>query len=60
MLAMIMMVFAVLQEGVAAINEFLDHVLVMHKQEEVKNNRLYLLALTFSLISPLGDIKKLS
>lgn len=53
-------VIAVLQEGIAVINEFLDHVLVMHENEEVKNNRLYLLALTFSLISPLGDIKKLS
>ena len=32
----------------------------MHKDEAVKENRLHLLALTYSLIQPLGDIKKLS
>lgn len=50
----------VLSEGIAAINDFLDNVLVMHKDEAVKENRLHLLALTYSLIQPLGDIKKLS
>jgi len=50
----------VLSQGIGAINAFLDHVLVMHENVNVKNNRLHLLALTFSLISPLGDIKKLS
>lgn len=50
----------VLSEGIAAINDFLDNVLVMHKDEDVKENRLHLLALTYSLIQPLGDIKKLS
>ena len=49
-----------LSEGIAVINEFLDNVLVMHKDEAVKENRLHLLALTYSLIQPLGDIKKLS
>ena len=32
----------------------------MHKDEAVKQNRLNLLTLTFSLIQPIGDIKKLS
>lgn len=50
----------VLSEGIAAINDFLDNVLVMHKDEAVKENRLHLLALTYSLIQPLGDIKKLA
>ena len=50
----------VLSEGIAAINDFLDNVLVMHKDEAVKENRLHLLTLTYSLIQPLGDIKKLS
>lgn len=49
-----------LSEGIAVINEFLDNVLVMHKDEAVKENRLHLLALTYSLIQPIGDIKKLS
>ena len=53
-------VAAVLSEGIAAINDFLDHVLVMHENPAVKENRIHLLTLTFSLISPLGDIKKLS
>lgn len=53
-------VAAVLSEGIGAINDFLDNVLVMDKDEAVKNNRMHLLTLTFSLISPLGDIKKLS
>lgn len=53
-------VVEVLSQGIDAINAFLDHVLVMHENVNVKNNRLHLLALTFSLISPLGDIKKLS
>ena len=50
----------VLSEGIAAINDFLDNVLVMHKDEAVKENRIHLLTLTYSLIQPLGDIKKLS
>ena len=50
----------VLAEGIGAINAFLDNVLVMHKDEAVKQNRLNLLTLTFSLIRPIGDIKKLS
>ncbi|MGN0947490.1 MAG: glycine--tRNA ligase subunit beta [Megasphaera sp.] len=50
----------VLSEGIAAINDFLDNVLVMHKDEAVKENRIHLLTLTYSLIKPLGDIKKLS
>ena len=50
----------VLAEGIGAINAFLDNVLVMHKDEAVKQNRLNLLTLTFSLIQPIGDIKKLS
>jgi glycyl-tRNA synthetase beta chain len=53
-------VVQVLTEGISAINGFLDNVLVMHENEAVKNNRMNLLTLTFSLISPLGDIKKLS
>lgn len=53
-------VAASLAEGIPAINNFLDNVLVMHKDEAVKNNRMHLLTLTYSLISPLGDIKKLS
>ena len=53
-------VAAVLSEGIAAINDFLDNVLVMHKNPAVKENRIHLLTLTYSLISPLGDIKKLS
>lgn len=53
-------VAAVLSEGIAAINDFLDNVLVMHENPAVKENRIHLLTLTFSLISPLGDIKKLS
>lgn len=53
-------VAAVLSEGIAVINDFLDHVLVMHENPAVKENRIHLLTLTFSLISPLGDIKKLS
>lgn len=51
---------AYLSEGIPAINNFLDHVLVMHENEAVKNNRMNLLTLTYSLITPLGDIKKLS
>ena len=53
-------VVAALSEGVGAINTFLDNVLVMHENEKVKDNRLHLLTLTFSLIAPLGDIKKLN
>ena len=53
-------VVEVLSEGIPAINNFLDNVLVMHEDEAVKNNRIHLLTLTYSLISPLGDIKKLS
>ena len=53
-------VVEVLSEGIPAINNFLDNVLVMHDDEAVKNNRIHLLTLTYSLISPLGDIKKLS
>lgn len=53
-------VAAILSEGIAAINNFLDNVLVMHKDEAVKENRIHLLTLTYSLIRPLGDIKKLS
>lgn len=53
-------VVAVLSQGVDAINGFLDNVLVMHDDVNVKNNRVHLLTLAFSLISPLGDIKKLS
>lgn len=53
-------VAAVLSEGIAAINDFLDHVLVMHDDEAVRDNRIHLLTLVFSLISPLGNIKKLS
>ncbi|WP_301860893.1 glycine--tRNA ligase subunit beta [uncultured Megasphaera sp.] len=50
----------VLSEGVDAINKFLDNVLVMHENPEVKDNRMHLLTLVFSLIRPVGDIKKLS
>ena len=50
----------VLAEGIDAINHFLDNVLVMHENPAVKDNRMHLLTLTFSLIKPLGDIKKLS
>lgn len=53
-------VAAVLAEGIADINAFLDNVLVMHENQAVKENRIHLLTLTFSLISPIGDIKKLS
>lgn len=50
----------VLSESIAVINDFLDNVLVMHDNPAVKDNRMHLLTLTFSMISPLGDIKKLS
>ena len=53
-------VVSVLAQGIPAINDFLDNVLVMHKDEAVKENRIHLLTLTYSLISPVGDIKKLS
>ncbi|MBF1327790.1 MAG: hypothetical protein HXM64_06155, partial [Megasphaera micronuciformis] len=46
--------------AVSAINNFLDNVLVMHEKEAVKNNRMNLLTRTLGLISPVGDIKKLS
>ena len=49
-----------LSKGIEAINAFLDNVLVMHENPKVKQNRMNLLTLTFSLISPVGDIKKLS
>ena len=52
-------VVAVLSEGIAAINAFLDNVLVMHDNPAVKDNRMHLLTRTFALIAPLGDIKKL-
>ena len=50
----------VLDKGVEAVNAFLDNVLVMHDNEAVRNNRIRLLTKTFGLISPLGDIKRLS
>ena len=50
----------ILSEGIGAINDFLDNVLVMHENAAVKENRIHLLTLTYSLISPIGDIKKLS
>lgn len=53
-------VVAVLAQGIPAINDFLDNVLVMHDDEAVKENRIHLLTLTYSLISPVGDIKKLA
>lgn len=53
-------VAAILSEGIGAINDFLDNVLVMHDDPAVRDNRMHLLTLTFSMISPLGDIKKLS
>ena len=49
-----------LEANTIAVNDFLDNVLVMHENPAVKENRIHLLTLTFSLISPLGDIKKLS
>jgi glycyl-tRNA synthetase beta chain len=50
----------ILSEGISAINDFLDNVLVMHDNPAVKDNRMHLLTLAYSLISPLGDIKKLN
>ena len=50
----------ILGRAVSAINNFLDNVLVMHEKEAVKNNRMNLLTRTLGLISPVGDIKKLS
>ena len=50
----------ILSQGIAAINNFLDNVLVMHENPAVKENRIHLLTLTYSLIAPIGDIKKLS
>lgn len=49
-----------LARGVEPIHQFLDHVLVMHDNPAVKENRLHLLTWVYQLIQPLGDIKRLS
>ena len=49
-----------LARGVEPIHQFLDHVLVMHDNPAVKENRLHLLTWVYQLIQPLGDITRLS
>ena len=58
--ALIFLVLTVFVRLDARLEGRFHNVLVMHKDEAVKENRLHLLALTYSLIQPLGDIKKLS
>jgi glycyl-tRNA synthetase beta chain len=48
-----------LSELNAPVNKFFDDVMVMDKDEDVKNNRLSLLCLVKDLVNCVGDLSKL-
>ncbi len=50
----------VLSQSIGTINRFLDNVLVMHENAAIKENRIHLLTFAYSMIAPIGNIKKLS
>ena len=49
----------ILSELNAPVNKFFDDVMVMDKDEDVKNNRLSLLCLVKDLVNCVGDLSKL-
>ena len=52
--------FGELAKAVPVINEFFDNVLVMDKDEKIKENRLKLLALTKEKFEKLADFSKIN
>lgn len=52
--------FALLSSLTGAVNRFFDHILVMDKREEIRQNRLALLQEIWKTVSALADFSKLS